>query len=69
MQIMDQDTTERMAAAHLAAALLNSKNPVIGSAITGQRPPPAEFAAELYFDCLEAIQAERAKRHRARTES
>jgi hypothetical protein len=51
------------AAAVLAAAL-----------VTGDRMPrpghvtEAAFAASVYFDCLEALRAERARRHQVRWE-
>jgi hypothetical protein len=53
---MDQDSA---AAARLAAGLLSAK--LVSFAANVQ---PAAFAAMVYFDCLEAIHAERARRRR-----
>jgi hypothetical protein len=54
------DTDIMVVAATLASGLL-----VAGAA----KPAPQHFAAVLYFDCLDAIHAERAKRQRWKTKS
>jgi hypothetical protein len=58
---MDSDT---FAAATLAAALLNSPHLQSSGRVGG-----IAFAAEVYFDCLEAIRAEREKRTQSQSES
>jgi hypothetical protein len=63
---MELDETERHAAAVLAAALISASHPKILDAIQGKSgPTPEAAAAMIYHDCLDAIRAERAKRHRA----
>jgi hypothetical protein len=63
---MELDETERHAAAVLAAALISAGHPKILGAIQGKGGPtsPEAAAAVIYHDCLDAIRAERAKRHR-----
>jgi hypothetical protein len=60
------DTDIMVVAATLASGLL-----VAGAAkpASGTKATPEQFAAVLYFDCLDAIHTERAKRHRWKTKS
>ena len=54
------DSDIMVVAATLASGLL-----VAGTAkpASGTKATPEQFAAMVYFDCLEAIRAERSKRH------
>jgi hypothetical protein len=60
------DTDIMVVAATLASGLL-----VAGAAkpASGTKATPQHFAAVLYFECLDAIHAERAKRQRWKTKS
>jgi len=51
------DDNDEFAAATLAAALVD-----IEKGAVGLEPDPVEAAAVIYFDCLDAIRAERVKR-------
>jgi len=57
------DDNDEFAAAMLAAALVNVQKSAVGL-----EADPVETAAVIYFDCLDAIRAERVKRI-ARTRS
>lgn len=52
---------EFAAAGVLAAALISA----MGGKIANTSGGPAATAAKLYFDCLEALENERLKRHKA----
>jgi hypothetical protein len=58
---------EKFVAATLAGGLLSNmaERYIHASGTAGWRPP--EVAAKLYFDCLEAIRAEDARRRRSTT--
>jgi hypothetical protein len=65
---MDKASTDELVAATLAAGLLAS-TPAAAQRLRSERPEPvsehqarAEYAAELHFDCLKALQAARPKR-------
>ncbi len=51
------DDNDEFAAAMLAAALVN-----IQKSAVGLESDPSEAAAMMFFDCLDAIRAERVKR-------
>jgi hypothetical protein len=60
------DTDIMVVAATLASGLL------VGGTVkpeSGTKATPAPFAAMVYFDCLEAIHAERSKRHQEKIKS
>ncbi len=52
---------ESDAASRLAAALLHTKNPRVTAGLKSQYSE--QFIAELFFDCLDAIEAKRKDRH------
>jgi hypothetical protein len=56
---MDQDTTERIVAAHLASALV-----IAGSRKPSPLSSEAESTSALYYRCLDALREERGARHR-----
>jgi hypothetical protein len=58
------DSDIMVVAATLASGLL-----VAGTAkpASGTKATPEQFAAMVYFDCLEAIRAERSKRHQEKS--
>ncbi len=58
--------TDEMVAATLASGLLAATTAKLAS---GAKATPAQLAAMVYFDCLEALRAERAKRHQERVKS
>ena len=60
------DTDIMVVAATLASGPLVGGTAKLAS---GTKATPAQFAAMVYFDCLEAVHAERSKRHQEKIKS